>query len=110
MFDTYSNPRVNCPQTVNINAVSGAIVKNYKESFMVSFEFNSEMANNILDKEPKMVKRLENTSSYYNPINKIYEPIVVLQIILCGDNRVIAEVMWKEDFDKMYESEGNNGD
>ena len=30
------------------------------------------------------------------------KPAVVLQVMLCGGEQLLAEVMWKEDFDKMF--------
>ena len=86
MFNSF-----NIPQTVNINAVSGTIVKNYKDSFILRFHMKSTMADLFLDKNPKLQK-------YSKP-----EPVVVLQVMLCGEQEFLAEVMWKEDFDKMYE-------
>lgn len=93
MFNSYS---VSNPQTVNINAVSGTIVKNYKDSFILRFHMNSEMATLILGINP----RLRRESSY--------KPIVVLQVMLCGEKELMAEVMWKEDFDKMYEPQAES--
>ena len=86
MFNSF-----NIPQTVNINAVSGTIVKNYKDSFILRFHMKSTMADLLLDKNPKLQKYGE------------YEPVVVLQVMLCGEQEFLAEVMWKEDFDNMYE-------
>ena len=91
MFNSYD---MSNPQTVNINAVSGTIVKNYKDSFILRFHMKSAMAETVLDKNP----RLRKSDSYDN-----YKPIVVLQVMLCGEQEFLAEVMWKEDFDKMFE-------
>ncbi|SDW49019.1 hypothetical protein SAMN05216391_10926 [Lachnospiraceae bacterium KHCPX20] len=90
MFNSYN---VSNPQTVNINAVSGTIVKNYKDSFILRFYMKSKMAENLLDKKPRLQK------------HSGYESVVVLQVMLCGEQEFLAEVMWKEDFDKMYESQ-----
>lgn len=100
MFDSYSKNSYNNPQTVNINAVGGTIVKNYKDSFILRFHMQSEMAELLLAKEPKLTKRTENFGSIPK---RIREPVVVLQVMLCGEQELLAEVMWKEDFDKMYE-------
>jgi hypothetical protein len=86
MFNSF-----NIPQTVNINAVSGTIVKNYKDSFILRFHMKSTMADLLLDKKPRLQKYGKN------------EPVVVLQVMLCGEQEFLAEIMWKEDFDKMYE-------
>jgi hypothetical protein len=89
MFNSYA---VSNPQTVNINAVSGTIVKNYKDSFILRFTMRSDMASRIFDSNPTV--KLNNGS---------YKSVVVLQVMLCGEQELIAEVMWKEDFDKMFE-------
>ena len=49
----------------------------------------STMADQLLDKKPRLQKYGE------------YEPVVVLQVMLCGEQELLAEVMWKEDFDKV---------
>lgn len=86
MFNTY-----NAPQTVHINAVSGTIVKNYEDSFILRFHMKSTMAEKLLDKEPALNHHGKN------------KPVVVLQVMLCGEQELLAEVMWKDDFDKIFE-------
>jgi len=93
MFNSYN---VSNPQTVKINAVSGTIVKNYKDSFILRFHMKSQMADTILDKNPRLQKRDYRDSEY--------KPIVVLQVMLCGEQELMAEIMWKEDFDKLYKT------
>lgn len=97
----------NYNQSLNINAVSGTIVKSYVKSFIVRFNSKSEIAKDILDKNPRMVKYTEYHENRYNPAHRIekpiYEPIVVLQIMLCGNDEFLAEIMWEDDFDKMME-------
>lgn len=90
MFNNY-----NIPQTVNINTVSGTIVKNYKDSFILRFHIKSTLADQLFDKKPKIKEGDYRDAEY--------KPVVVLQVMLCGEQELLAEVMWKEDFDKMYE-------
>lgn len=87
MFNSYN---VSNQQAVCINAVSGTMVKNYKDSFIVRFHMNSEMAGCVLCKEPTLERKNKDV------------PVVVLQVMLCGDKEFLAEVMWREDFDKMF--------
>lgn len=87
MFDTQ------VMNNVKVNAVSGTIVKNYKESFMRRFHLKSSLADDLLRDEPSM----------YNRRKKDNRPVVILQILLCGEGEVIAEIMWKEDFEKLFE-------
>lgn len=88
MFNSYSSNN-----SININAVSGTIVKNYRKSFILRFHMGSSMADCILSENPFIEK------SY----SKI--PIVVLQVMLCGDGELLAEVMWKDDFDEIFKAE-----
>lgn len=107
MFDNYNRNNYNNSQAVNINAVGGTIVKNYKDSFILRFHMQSELAQFLLDKEPQLTRKEiyhPSASPYHTGhTEKIREPVVVLQVMLCGDQELLAEVMWKEDFDKMYE-------
>lgn len=106
MFNSYS---VDNSQSIKINAVSGTIVKNYKDSFMLRFHMESEIANILLNKNPQLVRRIENRGEYpRNWEEKVIQPVVVLQVMLCGEQELLAEVMWKEDFDKMFEPQGRS--
>lgn len=97
-----NNYNVSNPQTVNVDAISGTIVKNFKDSFILRFNMKSEMASTILGRNPKL--RMED--SYESK----YRQIVVLQVMSCGEKELLAEVMWKEDFDKMYEQKAESED
>lgn len=97
MFNSYN---VSNPQTVNVNAVSGTIIKNYKDSFILRFHIDSPMADRLFDKEPRLKDGPFRDSKC--------KPVVVLQVMLCGEQELMAEVMWKEDFDKMYEQKAES--
>lgn len=88
MLNTY----INNPQTLNISAVSGTLVKNYKDSFIINFNMKSPLADKVLCKNPKMSRGHCGND----------EPVVVLQTMLCGEGYLLAEIMWKEDFDKLF--------
>ena len=90
MFDTYSNS-----QSIKINAVSGTIVKNYKKSFILRFNMKSLFANELLSTSPE----IKNKAG-------VYKPVVILQVMLCGENELLAEVMWESDFNELYELKG----
>lgn len=45
----------------------------------------------------------EGYCGYYTKEHK--EPVVVLQMIICGDMQVIAEIIKESDFNKYFESE-----
>lgn len=70
--------------TLKINACSGGIYKTYKESWFNRFNLKSMMANGLFQ---------SNKST------------IILQMVICGENEVIAELIKKEDFDKYFEEE-----
>ena len=78
----YSNYEVN--NQVKINACSGGIYKTYKESWFARFSLNSWMA-----------------KSLFEPNNST----VILQMVLCEKDEVMAELIKKEDFDKYFKEE-----
>lgn len=105
MFNTYNAGDTN----LKINACSGGIYKTYKESWFINFHLESPLANRILRKE----------GCYYRPgygystdkydlvdrgnksLEKIKE-VEILQMVICGDKEVIAEVIFKEDLEKNF--------
>ena len=92
IFNTYRGGDTN----IKVNAVNGTIVKNFKESFFLRFEIGSSLENRLFSKKPKLPK---NYSDEY--------PVVVIQSMIIGDKLMVAEVMWKEDFDAMFETDKN---
>ncbi len=97
MLNSYSHSN----SCVKINSITGTIVKNYRDSFFKRFHLQSELADAVFDTE----------QPYITVHFKAKKPVVVLQMMVCGDLEVIAELMWKEDFDKLFdEAKGvNNG-
>lgn len=81
-------------QKIEINAVSGTLVKNFKDSFMINFHYNSPLAEQLLCKKPTL-KKCDNVN----------EGVVVLQTMILPNNYLLCEVMWKDDFEKMFETE-----
>lgn len=74
MFKTYATTNL------KVNACSGGIYKTYLESWFERFHLKSERAVTLL-----------NQNSYGN---------VILQMVVCGDMEVIAEIIEKEDLKK----------
>lgn len=88
MFDSYNE------QKVTINTANGTIVKNYRKSFFKMFQIGSPLERELFSQKPMM--------EYKDGYDK---SVVVLQVMLCSDKELLAEIMWKEDFDKMFEVE-----
>ena len=86
--------------SLKINACSGGIYKSCKESWFTRFHLNSNYADKILISNPAV-----KLDGYYDDIS-----VVVLQMVICGDMEVIAELIKKEDYDKYFESEVEKDD
>lgn len=71
----------------NVNAVSGTLRKSHPKSKMIIRNLNSNSS--LFDDEPKL---------YIN--RHAVKDVVVLQTMLCGDNKVLVEYVLKEDFEE----------
>ena len=98
MFNSYScSPN----QSISINAVTGAILKNHPKSWFERFHLKSNRAEELLK---------EGGHKCITPYSKNHIPekdITVLQMVICGDMEVMAELVYTKD----YEMQGgdNNG-
>lgn len=108
MFNTYNNATHN---TLKINAVSGGIYKTYKESWFRLFNLGSQLAGKLFRKGNCRYWQEYNSYSIDCSENayKYGKEVIVLQMVICGDMEVIAEIMYKEDFDKYFIDESIGG-
>ena len=96
MFNNYScNPN----QNVSINAVTGAILKNHPKSWFELFHLKSERAKELLVEGGHRAK----DRYFQNPIPD--KDIVILQMVICGDMEVMAELVYKKDYEMKSEVE-----
>lgn len=71
----------------NVNAVSGTLRKSHPKSKMIIRNLDSNSS--LFNDEPKL------------HINRyVVKDVVVLQTMLCGDNKVLVEYVLKEDFEE----------
>lgn len=96
MFNSYHAGDTN----IKVNAVSGTIVKNYRKSFFMRFKVGSNLEDKLFSANP------EAFTGRYEYGNAVYKPAVVIQSMIIGDGIMVAEVMWKEDFDSLFEDVG----
>lgn len=89
-----TNVDVNQKSTTKVNAVSGHILKSHPLSFFQRFHLKSKMAENILGDDPTYRSKRGNTLSYASE-----HAVVILQMLVCGDMEVLAEIMFKDDYD-----------
>ena len=114
MFDSYKGGDIS--HSVKINACSGGIYKTYPESWFNQFHINSKLAEGLFRKEKCFYNKSTNeyssnkyslrdhsysySYSYSDSGDKDICEVVILQMILCGDEKVLAEIITKEDFEK----------
>ena len=91
----FNNCNIDNSQSIKINAVSGTILKNYKDSFIIRFHMKSELAKCVLSNDQDAYLKRDGRKCL----------IVVLQVMLCGDQELLAEIMWKNDFDKLFQNQ-----
>ena len=82
MFDTSVNHF-----NYNVNAVSGTLRKSHPKSKMIIRHLDSNSS--LFDDEPKLYVSRYGTKD-----------VVVLQTMLCGDNKILVEYVLKEDFEE----------
>lgn len=90
MFNSYSTDN---NTKINVNTACGTLVKNYQKSFFVRFQLGSSFGERLLSVAPYIQDGYK-------------KPVVVIQCMCAGGkngNEMIAEVMWKEDFDSLFE-------
>ena len=94
-----SKPNINT--NLKINACSGGIYKTYPESFMIRFHLKSELAKSLLVSNP-----MYNFSTNNSTCER--KEVVILQMVTCSDMEVMAEIITKEDFNKIFQNEEEN--
>lgn len=89
--------------STHINAVTGQISKTYTKSFFKTFSLNGNIADDLFGEKPQMVLGREWVTGYAGNgrWSDITKDVVVIQMVICGDLRVIAEIMLKEDYDEV---------
>ena len=110
-YSVHNSSTNNNNQVLNISAVGGTLVKTYRNSFFKRFNMKSELAMQVFDSENPHILFVEERLGEYDRLTGMYDrikneerrPVVVIQTMLCGNNELMAELMWKEDFDKMFE-------
>lgn len=107
MFNTsyYHAGNHTCTNNVKINAVTGAILKNHPKSWFERFHLNSERAKQLFQEGGhKAVKQKWHggdnfySKGYYTDEPVPEKDITVLQMVICGDMEVMAELVYTKDY------------
>lgn len=107
MFNSYSS---NNNQSLHINAVTGSILKNHPKSWFLRFNLKSHLADRLLVEGGN---RNDKSKSKYDEdlekwiISEHAGDIIILQMMLCGDMEVIAECVYRKDYES-YERDDDN--
>ena len=107
MFNTYHAG--NHTNNVSINAVTGAILKNHPKSWFERFHLNSERAKELLVESGHHAKKKVYDYEYrYNRTeDNPDKDITVLQMVICGDMEVMAELVYTKDYNALMEDNRN---
>ena len=89
MFNTYHAG--NHTSNTNINAVTGAILKNHPKSWFERLNLKS-------DREKRLLTEGGDKGHTYNNRPNPANAITVLQMVICGDMEVMAELVYTKDY------------
>lgn len=98
MFNTSNYKGGDVTNTLKINACSGGIYKTYPESWFKCFHLQSPITDILFKKENVYYDVIKD--KYYDKHFSDVEEILILQMVICGDMEVIAELILKKDFER----------
>ncbi|MDF2505918.1 hypothetical protein [Clostridium sp.] len=94
--------------TIKINAVTDNILKNYQKSFFKRFKLDGDIAKSLFDEDQPHLSKY--TTKYYDDNygrdgykSEEKRPVVIIQMMMCGESEVLAKIMWQDDFNKMFD-------
>lgn len=108
MLDTYTNNSSKTTNNIELNAITGTIVKNYKDSFFKRFSLHDKIANQLFDEGGAYLTKTEtkyyDNSNYKSYNSEVKIPVVILQMMMCGKDEVLCELIFKDNFEKMFQN------
>lgn len=90
MFDNYNSST----HITKINAVTGAILKNHPKSWFERFHLKSPRAEELFREGGYKFNRYSD--------NKDKIGITILQMVICGDMDVMAELVYTSDYEAHF--------
>lgn len=98
---------------IDINSVSGTLVKNYRKSFFFKCKENSIEAERLFNPTNSHIYVNRKTdgaiegSEYRNSgtYTIYYKKTVVLQTMILADGMLLSEVIWQDDFDDIFKDD-----
>lgn len=113
MFNTsyYHAGNHTCTNSFKINAVTGAILKNHPKSWFERFHLQSDRAKALFKEGGhQATKQVWNKydfvttygdDGYYKDERDPDKDITILQMVICGDMEVMAELVYTKDYNAM---------
>jgi hypothetical protein len=104
MFNTSYYHAGNHTTNLKINAVTGAILKNHPKSWFERFHLKSERAEKLFKEGGHQATKKEygRGDDYWKSSGwDVRDPdkdITVLQMVICGDMEVMAELVYTKDY------------
>ena len=111
MFNSSYYHAGNHTNNFKINAVSGAILKNHPKSWFERFHLKSERAKKLFTEGGHRATTERYVSSdTYGQGRYVHDPdpdknITILQMVICGDMEVLAELVYTKDYEIKPDSE-----
>lgn len=116
MFNTsyYHAGNHTCTNSIKINAVTGAIFKNHPKSWFERFHLNSDRAKALFKEGGHKATKEEwckydyqttyGPSGSYRTVPDPDKDITILQMVICGDMEVMAELVYTKDYEMKIEN------
>ena len=98
MFNTSYYHAGNHTTNLKINAVTGAILKNHPKSWFERFNLKGKRAEQLLQEGGDTGKELVNGQYSTWKRDNPEKAITVLQMVICGDMEVMAELVYTKDY------------
>jgi hypothetical protein len=111
MFNTSYYHAGNHTNSIKINAVTGAILKNHPNSWFERFNLNSDRAKELFREGGHRATKTEWRDCTYSNGRmdyKVPDPdkdITILQMVICGDMEVMAELVYTKDYEMKIDSD-----
>jgi hypothetical protein len=101
MFDSYASLKNNNNFNYNINAVSGTIRKSHPKSIITKTSLNDQLLDKI---NPRYTTKEWKEGNIYNRDYSVdvENAVVILQVMLCGNDQCVVEFVLKKDFEVDY--------
>lgn len=107
MFNTsyYHAGNHTCTNNIKINAVTGAILKNHPKSWFERFHLNGDRAKALFQEGGHHATQTKwqkcdycRDGGYYSDELDPDKDITILQMVICGDMEVMAELVYTKDY------------